>query len=144
MTLEILWDPTVKMIVGLAIIPLAVIVFTLALVYFLAAITRGRRDIEESEPFKGLRYESGNPMWGEARRKVSMQYFGYLVMFLALEPAVIILALALAASEALAANLIYLYLLLLGVYAPFLVYGIRESRRAESWMLGGEGEGRGG
>ena len=132
---SLLYDPVVRVLAGFGLIPLLVLVFTVGLVLVLEAMTRGRRDIEGFESFKLLRYESGNPMKGEARRKVSMQYFGYLILFLALEPAIVLLAIALAVSPQLLDRLIILYSMLLAVYTPLLIYGIRESRRAEAWTI---------
>ena len=101
----------------------------------LAFITQGRPDVEVLERFKFLRYESGNPMKGEARRVLSMQYFGYLILFLALEPALILLALTLLAPPERLANLLVVYIVLVLVFTPLVVYGVRESRRVDLWAL---------
>jgi NADH-quinone oxidoreductase subunit A len=74
-------------------------------------------------------------MKGEARRILSMQYFGYLVLFLALEPALILVALTLLAPSDRLLNLLAIYLILILLFTPLLVYGVRESRRVELWTL---------
>jgi len=133
--LEILYNELVKTLISIVVVPLAVFILTVGLVIILVIITQGRPDVEALERFKFLRYESGNPMKGEAKRVLSMQYFGYLVLFLALEPALILVALTLLAPPERLVNLLIIYLLLVLVFTPLLVYGIRESRRIESWIL---------
>lgn len=135
MVLELLYNEVVRTLLSVVVIPLAVILLTLGLIAFLTLITQGRRDVEQLESFKFMRYESGNPMKGEARRSLSMQYFGYLVLFLALEPALILVALTLLASPDNIPRLLLTYLILIIVFTPLLVYGVRESRRVEGWLL---------
>jgi NADH-quinone oxidoreductase subunit A len=135
LVLETLYDDIVRTLVSIVVIPLAVFILTLGLVMLLAFITQSRPDVEVLERFKFLRYESGNPMKGEARRVLSMQYFGYLILFLALEPAVILLALTLLAPPEGLANLLVIYMVLILVFTPLLVYGVRESRRVDLWAL---------
>lgn len=132
---EALYDPLVRTIASLGLIPLVVLAATLGLVALIYVLTSDRPDIASREAFKRLRYEAGNPMKGEARGKVSMQYLGYLIVFLAVEPAVILLALALAAPKALYGRLLALYLFLILVYAPLLYYGLRMAGRTEEWVL---------
>ena len=134
---ELLGDPLVKALTGLAILPVILLAVLVGVVVFLMAITRARPDIEAQEPLKYQRYEAGNPPKGEARGKVSMQYLGYLIVFLAVEPAVILLAILLAAPQALAGKLLAVLGVFIAVYAPLLAYSIAESKRVESWMLEG-------
>jgi len=90
---DILASDAVKAVVALALLPAVLLVALTLTVVFLRAITRARPDIEAQEEMKYLRYEAGNPVKkGEARGKVSMQYLGYLIVFLAVEPALIIMA----------------------------------------------------
>jgi NADH-quinone oxidoreductase subunit A len=135
MVLEFLYSELVRTLASVVVVPLTVLILTLGLVLFLTLITQGRPDVESLERFKFLRYESGNPMKGEARRILSMQYFGYLVLFLALEPALILVALTLLAPSNRLLNLLAIYLILILVFTPLLVYGVRESRRVELWTL---------
>ncbi|MCE4603604.1 MAG: NADH-quinone oxidoreductase subunit A [Aeropyrum sp.] len=133
---EALYDPAVMLLVGLVVIPLVVVGLTIGAVVFLKAITQGRRDVEEAEARKYLRYDAGNPpRMGDFRRKISMQYLGYLIMFLAVEPVVILMIVMLVVPQELLVRALALYLLILLVYAPLLYYGIKESRRIEAWAL---------
>ena len=132
-----LGDPLVKALTGFALLPAILLIVLVAVVMFLMNITRARPDIEAKEPLKYQRYEAGNPPKGEARGKVSMQYLGYLIIFLSVEPAVILLAILLAAPQALAGKLLTVLGVFIAVYTPLLAYSIAESKRVESWMLEG-------
>ncbi|MDM7275105.1 MAG: NADH-quinone oxidoreductase subunit A [Thermoprotei archaeon] len=135
MILETLYEGTVRTLLSIVVLPLLITILTVGLIIFLRIITQGRPDIEVLERFKFLRYEAGNPMKGEARRVLSMQYFGYLVMFLALEPAVILVAVTLLASREALSSILAIYLILILVLSPLLIYGFRESRKIDSWVL---------
>jgi NADH-quinone oxidoreductase subunit A len=125
----------VKALTAFVVVPLVAIGALILVLGLLRRLTSPRRDVAESERFKYLRYESGNPMSGEARRAVSMQYFGFLIIFLAVEPAVILLALLLLAPENYYRSLATIYGIFLGVYTPLLVYAVRESRKVGEWVL---------
>ena len=135
MVVEVLYSDAVKTLASILVVPSLVLILTLGLVWLLKVLTEGRPDVELLERFKLARYESGNPAKGEARRVLSMQYFGYLILFLALEPALILVALALLTSPGNLWSLIVIYLFLLLVFTPLIAYGVRESRRVESWNL---------
>jgi NADH-quinone oxidoreductase subunit A len=133
---QLLSDPTLTLLASLVLIPTLVFALTMGLVLALRVLLSPARSLEGRERLKYERYEAGNlPRPGEARGKVSMQYLGYLIMFLAVEPAVILLAVALAAPEGLTAPLAALYLFLIAVYAPLLYYGVKASSRVEEWFL---------
>lgn len=133
--METLYEGVVRTILSIIVLPLLITILMVGLVLFLGLITQGRPDVEVLEKFKLLRYEAGNPAKGEARRVLSMQYFGYLVMFLALEPAVILIAVTLIASREALPSLLVIYLILILVLSPLLVYGFRESRKMDSWVF---------
>ena len=135
MVVDLLYDPLIKTIASIGLVPLLVIGATLGLIILLYYITSDRPDIGASEKFKRLRYEAGNPMKGEARSKVTMQYLGYLIIFLAVEPAIILVALTLASPKILYSRLIALYAFLILVYTPLLYYGLRLASRVEEWIL---------
>ena len=135
--LELLNDPLVRVVAGLIVVPALVAGATVAAIILLRVITSGRPDIEAIERFKYERYEAGNPPKGEPRKKVTMQYLGFLILFLAVEPAVILLAIALAAPREFLPRLAALYAFLIIVYTPLLYYGLREARRIEAWMIEG-------
>ncbi len=128
-------DPLVKSALTLMILPLILTLVLAGVIYFLRILTLQSREIEEAEKYKYERFEAGNPPKGEARKKVSMQYLGYLIIFLAVEPAVILVALALAAPRSMIDSLLYLYAVFIAVYTPLLVYALREARRVEAWTL---------
>jgi len=131
---DVLASDAVKAVVALALLPAALLAVLTLTVAFLRAITRARPDIEAQEEMKYLRYEAGNQK-GEARGKVSMQYLGYLIVFLAVEPALIIMALLVGAAGSTA--LLKAFAVMAAVYAPLLAYALAEARRIESWMLEG-------
>lgn len=136
--LEYLSDTLIKAATSLVILPVILVVLLAVVVLFIDRITRARPDIVAQEKYRYERYEAGNPPpKSEARGKVSMQYLGYLIVFLAVEPAIVIFAILLAAPEIVLGKLLWLYAALVAVYAPLLVYALRESRRVESWMLEG-------
>ncbi len=128
-------EPLIKATLTLIVLPILLTLLLAATIYFLRILTMQSREIEKEEKYKYERFEAGNPPKGEARRKVSMQYLGYLIIFLAVEPAVILLAITLAAPRSLLQSLLYLYVVFIAVYTPLLVYAIKESRRVESWTL---------
>ncbi|WP_460123315.1 NADH-quinone oxidoreductase subunit A [Stetteria hydrogenophila] len=131
----VLQSPMVRALAAFVAVPLALLLLLLATVYVLRVILSPSREVAGLEPRREARYEAGNPEKGEARTRVSMQYLGYLIIFLAVEPAVILLALALAAPRGLVGRLGLLYTAIVLVYAPFLAYALREARRVERWTL---------
>ena len=58
---------------------------TVDTVYLVMLITPRR-----PTPYKLMRYEAGNPETGPAKAPLAMQYLGYLLMLVTLEPAVAI------------------------------------------------------
>lgn len=136
--LEYLSDSLVKASASLVILPLVLIVLLAAVVVLIDWLTRARRDVVVQEKYRYERYEAGNPPpKSDARGKVSMQYLGYLIVFLAVEPALVVLAILLAAPRTLLGDIIKLYAVLIAVYAPLLAYALRWARRVQSWMLEG-------
>ncbi|MEB3765713.1 MAG: NADH-quinone oxidoreductase subunit A [Desulfurococcales archaeon] len=134
--LELLGDSLVKAGTALVVLPIILIAVMGLVVVILIQLTRARQDIIEKEPWKYERYEAANPLkYKEARTKVSMQYLGYLIMFLAVEPAVVLLAILMTAPRDLLGSMLIIYGVFLAVYAPLLAYAVREARRIQSWML---------
>lgn len=118
------------------VLPIILIAVMGLVVIILIQLTKARQDIIEKEPWKYERYEAANPLkYKEARTKVSMQYLGYLIMFLAVEPAVVLLAILMTAPRDLLGSMLIIYGVFLAVYAPLLAYAVREARRIQSWML---------
>lgn len=83
-------------------------------------------------PYKRKRYEAGNPPTGEAKKRIPYQYYGYIIIYLAVEPIFVILYL-LPYIETLQA--ISLSLIILGIYAPALAYALIMADRLEKWKI---------
>lgn len=132
---ELLHDTVVRASAAFIALPMTLLIVLLAAIYGLRALLRPAEGESRAEPWKEARFESGNPEKGEARARVSMQYLGYLIIFLAVEPALILLALALAAPKELVGRLGLLYAAMVLVYAPFMVYAVKEAGRVEEWVL---------
>ena len=132
---SILASGAVKAAMALIVIPLALFILLLAVILVLARINASRPEVEASEKYKRLRYEAGNPMWGSARRSVSMQYLGYLIIFLAVEPALILILLASMAPPSQVPKLLLVLAAFAGVYVPLLIYAVKVSRRIELWTI---------
>lgn len=97
--------------------------------WFLDLVTRG-----PEHPMKRLRYEAGNPPRGDARVPVLYQYFGYVLLFVALDPVFMLLfilpTLAGEWERAVLLSLVSVALLL-----PPVAYAVRYARRRSYWSL---------
>lgn len=131
----LLQNEVVKASTALVVLPMILFIVLLATVYALYVLLKPSREVTAAEARKEARFESGNPEKGEAKAKVSMQYLGYLIIFLAVEPALILLAIALAAPRELIGRLGLFYAVVLLVYTPFIVYAVKEASRIEKWLL---------
>ncbi|MCE4614892.1 MAG: hypothetical protein F7B60_05140 [Desulfurococcales archaeon] len=129
---SLLSDPTVDAITGLVVLPVILILILWLVVLFIRKTVREHSVIEETEPFKYQRFEASNPPSGEAKTKVSMQYLGYLVSFLALEPIVVLSFIVFNTSKLSLA--LQFYGIFLIVYVPFLAYAVYESKKIKEWM----------
>ena len=126
----------VRAATGLVVLPAFLIVVLIAVVLFLRQITRASPRVEAHEKWKYWRYDAANPSKDkDVRKRISMQYLGYLIIFLAVEPAVILLAILVAAPKTLMSRLLYLYGAFLTLYFPLLAYAISEARKVEAWIL---------
>ncbi|MCE4621648.1 MAG: hypothetical protein F7B95_04350 [Desulfurococcales archaeon] len=134
--LEVLNDPLVKAISALVVVPVVVLLLLLGTILLLRTILMPPREVLEVERLRLERFEAGNPPKREpGRGKVSMQYLGYLIIFLAVEPALVLFALTLAAPGTLAVNLLKLYVIMIAVYAPLLYYALREAKDYRNWVV---------
>ncbi len=135
--LELLGESVVKAGTVLVVLPIILIIVMAIVVILLIKITSARPDIVKTEKWKYERYDAANPSkYKEARKRVSMQYLGYLIMFLAVEPAVILLAFLVTVPKAYLGRFLEIYGIFIAVYAPLLAYAIREAKNVESWILG--------
>ena len=85
-------------------------------------------------PMKRERYEAGNPPKGKARSWLPMQYYGYLIIFLAFEP-ILAMIFLFPYYAGKAADILYLFLAILGIAAPPFVYAIRQAGEIELWRF---------
>ena len=103
----------------------------LALVVLLALLmTRGAE-----YPYKRERYEAGNPPSGVARRWYPIQYYGYLIIFLAFEPILALLFLLPYYAALSPARTLMIVAATMAISLPPLYYGLSHSRRIELWRF---------
>jgi len=134
--LELLENSLIKAASAIVVVPLVILAVLIAVVLLLRYLLMPRPDVLNVEKLKHERYEAGNPPLKEpGKGRMSMQYLGYLIMFLAVEPAIILLALTLTAPRELTPHLGKLYLVLIAVYAPLLYYALREAREVSKWLI---------
>jgi len=123
---------SVEGIVAIGVAFAVTFVVLLAVVLFALLLSAGKE-----HPMKRARYEAGNPPKGEARTWLPMQYFGYLIIFLSLEPILILLFLfpeyVRATGDTVRPLLLTLIILLIAV--PPLVFGLKQADRVEFWKL---------
>jgi NADH-quinone oxidoreductase subunit A len=80
--------------------------------------------------FKRRRYEAGNPPSGEVKVRLPFQYYGYLLLYLSVEPAMVILYL-LTFAERFPASAAFMLLVLL----PAVALGAKLADELERWRL---------
>ena len=118
------------------VIPAILLVLLIVVVTFLRYLLTPSRTVLEREPTRYDMYDAGNPpVKKTARRRLSMQYLGYLIMFLAVEPAVVLFALLTVAPQHVYDRVVIAFAIMVAVYAPLLAYALREARHIESWSL---------
>ncbi|MEM0377643.1 MAG: NADH-quinone oxidoreductase subunit A [Thermofilum sp.] len=80
--------------------------------------------------FKRARYEAGNPPSGEAKARLPFQYYGYVLLYLSVEPLMVLFFLTTYYDKpALSAALAALALL------PAVVWGALAADELERWRL---------
>ncbi|MCS7102747.1 MAG: NADH-quinone oxidoreductase subunit A [Candidatus Korarchaeum sp.] len=84
-------------------------------------------------PRKRERYECANPPRGRARGLLMMQYYPYLILFLTIEPIMIYSFLLLLESHVYPSFTLLLFLGILGIIIPPLIFGLHSARRLELW-----------
>jgi len=131
--LSIAYSPLVLAANSFIIVPMIILALLVGVIVLLRVALRARTDIERHEPYKYLPFESSNPPRGVGKSRITFQYFGYLIMFLAVEPMVVLLTFLTAASRSYSGDLLLLYLILVAVLAPLLAYGAYVSKRVSEW-----------
>lgn len=84
---------------------------------------------------KKERFEAGNPPKGKARGWFMMQYFAYLIVFLTLEPILIYLFLLLMEIHTLFQETSILFMILILMLIPPLIFGLDSARRVKLWLV---------
>jgi NADH:ubiquinone oxidoreductase subunit 3 (chain A) len=120
---------------SMIVVPIVVFLLLVAVIYLLKWLLKASEEVEKTEPYKKLPFESANPPKGVGKGKVSFQYFGYLVMFLAMEPAVVLLTFITIVPKTLIFHALLLYLVLVLVFAPLLAYAAYEAKKIKKWIL---------
>jgi NADH-quinone oxidoreductase subunit A len=120
-----LYDAIVSIASVLVLVPETLILVLL----FLRYATEG-----PDHPMKRLRYEAGNPPSGEARISALYQYFGYILIFVALDPVFMLLFL-LPSLTGRWMDAVMLSLASVLILLPPLAYAVRYARRREYWSL---------
>ncbi len=102
----------------------------LAVTLFVLLVMRGREP-----PLKRVRYEAGNLPSGKARSWLPIQYYGYLILFLAFEPILMLLYLIpyYVRINPLSSFLMLVAVLLIAI--PPLIYGLKQAGKIEKWKL---------
>jgi NADH-quinone oxidoreductase subunit A len=85
--------------------------------------------------FKRKRYEAGNPPKGEAKTRLPFQYYGYLLLYLSLEPLVAFLFLySYMPLETLTRSAIVLIIILV-MFLPVLAWGLKSAEEIHRWEI---------
>ncbi len=99
--------------------------------FLLARLVSPRKDL----PLKQLRYECGNKPLGRARGWYAMQYYAFLILFLTVEPISIYLFILLIMANTALIDVSILFLLILGMLAPTLYFGVKVAGRVKLWLM---------
>ncbi|PMP97693.1 MAG: NADH-quinone oxidoreductase subunit A [Nitrososphaera sp.] len=120
---------------SMIVVPVFMLVVLIGALVLLRKLLEQNREISSREKYREVPFESSNPPKGVGKGRLGFQYLGYLIAFMSLEPAVVLIAFIAAAPEYLISRVLELYLILVAVYAPLLVYGLREAKRVAQWHL---------
>ncbi|WP_427970791.1 NADH-quinone oxidoreductase subunit A [Acidilobus sp.] len=131
--MSIAYSPLVLAANSFIIVPTIILAVLVGTILLLRMLLRPAGYIESKEPYKYKLFESSNPPRGVGKSRLSYQYFGYLIMFLAVEPAVVLLTFLASAPSEYSRDLLLLYLVMVAVFAPLLAYGAYVSRRIGEW-----------
>lgn len=129
------FSPYVLSANSMIVVPVFMLVVLIGALVLLRKLLEQNREISSREKYREVPFESSNPPKGVGKGRLGFQYLGYLIAFMSLEPAVVLIAFIAAAPEYLISRVLELYLILVAVYAPLLVYGLREAKRVAQWHL---------
>jgi NADH-quinone oxidoreductase subunit A len=86
-------------------------------------------------PLKNERFECGNPPSKEGRGQLTMQYYGYLVVFLTVEPVFIYSFLLLMDAHQAFSTVVALFAMILLMLIPPLIFGLDSARKIRLWKM---------
>jgi NADH-quinone oxidoreductase subunit A len=129
------FSPYVLSANSMIVVPVFMLAVLIGALVLLRKLLEQNREISSREKYREVPFESSNPPKGVGKGRLGFQYLGYLIAFMSLEPAVVLIAFIAAAPEYLISRVLELYLILVAVYAPLLVYGLREAKRVAQWHL---------
>ncbi len=115
-------------IIAYGVLPILVAGLLLITVALLAFIRRPR-----PEGIKFERWESGHLSPGQARVKVGFQYFGFLIMFAAIEPVVITLLIISASSRFAVESNALIVLASILIVLPILLFTLKQAKETRYW-----------
>ncbi|MFP3229421.1 MAG: NADH-quinone oxidoreductase subunit A [Nitrososphaeria archaeon] len=129
------FSPSVLSANSMVVVPVFMLAVLVAALLLLRRLLEQDRGISSAEKYREVPFESSNPPKGVGKGRIGFQYLGYLIAFMSLEPAVVLIAFAAAAPGALVGRVLELYLIMIAAYAPLLAYGLREAKRVSAWGL---------
>lgn len=91
-------------------------------------------------PMKNERFECANPPTKRGRGWFTMQYYGYLVVFLTVEPVFIYLFLLLMEAHVFYYSVVQLFGLIMLMLVPPIILGLDAARRIDLWRMREEKE----
>ncbi|MEM1545630.1 MAG: NADH-quinone oxidoreductase subunit A [Candidatus Methanomethylicia archaeon] len=91
--------------------------------------------ISKSEPHKELRYECGNLPQGRARGWFIMQYFAYLIVFLTMEPIIILFFIYLPSSYKFFINSVILTFIIILSLVPSILFALKLAKNIDLWRI---------
>ncbi len=115
------------------IIPTVIFAVLVATMLLLRTLLRSDKRVDNVELYKYVPFESSNPPRGTGKSRLTFQYLGYLVMFLSVEPAVVLLTFLTVAPRSYSGDLLMLYLILVAVFAPTIAFGAYVAKRVHEW-----------
>ena len=84
-------------------------------------------------PFKRKRYETGNPPKGDARSKLPFQYYGFILMFLAIEPILVMFFLMPFTAKVHPLMTLTIFLVSATLFLPAIFYSFKVANEIERW-----------
>lgn len=117
-----------------AIVALFVASILLPLILYLAYMFMRYATEEMDHELKQVRYEAGNPPSGDAHKPVLYQYFGYILLFISLDPVFMLLFILPTIAESWN-KAVLLSLAIVLIILPPLAYAVKYARRMEYWRL---------